>query len=76
MRRAVAIFFRQLAEDARATSAKIVRRLVRKVIEIVLADIDLAAAFGDPNGAAAFEEKHLRDVPKLKSRAALLAYAL
>jgi hypothetical protein len=34
---------RQLAEDARATFAKIVRRLVWKVIEITLSDIDLAA---------------------------------
>jgi hypothetical protein len=76
MRRALAIFFRQLAEDARTASAKIVRRSVRKVFEIVVSDIDLAAALGDPNGAAAFEEKHLRDVPKFKSRADLLAYAL
>lgn len=76
MRRAFGIFFRQRAEDVRTASAKIVRRLVRKVFEIVLSDIDLAAALGDPNGAAAFEEKHLRDVHKFKSRADLLAYAL
>jgi hypothetical protein len=76
MRRTLAIFFRQLAEDARTASAKIVRRLVRKVFEIILSDIDLAAALGDPNGAAAFEEKYLRDVPKYKSRVDLLAHAL
>lgn len=76
MRPAVAIFLRQLAEDARTAFAKIVRRLVRKVIEIALSDIDLAAVFGDPHGAAAFEENHLHDVPKFKSRADLLAYAL
>jgi hypothetical protein len=69
-------FFRQLAEDARATSAKIVRRPVRKVIEVVLADIDLAAAFGDPNGAPAFEEKTSARCSQAKSRADLLAYAL
>jgi Macrocin-O-methyltransferase (TylF) len=76
MRNAVAIFLRQFAEDARTTLAKIVRRLIRKIFEIIVSDIDIAAAFGDPNGAAAFEEKHLRDVPKLKSRADLLAYAV
>src|SRR5262249_4819019 len=76
MTRALAIFFRQLAEDARTACAKIARRLIRKVFEIVLSDIDLAAALGDPNGAAAFEEKRLREVPKFKSRAELLGYAL
>jgi hypothetical protein len=69
MRRALAIFFRQLAEHARTALAKTVRRLVRKVFTIVLNDIDLAAAFGDPNRAGAFEEKHLRGVPKFSSRA-------
>jgi hypothetical protein len=49
------------------------RSQVRKVVEVVLNEIDRAAAFGDPNRAAAFEEKHLRDVPKFKRRADLLA---
>jgi hypothetical protein len=49
MRRALPIFFRQLAEDARRPLAKTVSRLVRKVFQIVLNDIDLAAPFGDPN---------------------------
>jgi hypothetical protein len=38
---------------------------VRKVFEIFLSDIDLAAALGYPNGAAAFEETQLRGVPNL-----------
>jgi hypothetical protein len=59
------------AEHARTALAKTVRRLVRRVFEIVLNDIDLAAAFGDSNRAGAFEEKHLRGVPS--SRAARLA---
>jgi pantothenate synthetase len=75
MRRALAIFFRQVAEDARTALAKD-RSQVRKVVEGVLNEIDRAAAFGDPNRAAAFEEKHLRDVPKFKSRADLVAQAL
>jgi hypothetical protein len=39
MRRALAIFLRQLAEDARTALAEIVRRLVRKVFEIVHSDL-------------------------------------
>jgi hypothetical protein len=73
---ALTILSRQLAEDTRTVAAKIVRRLIRKTFEIITSDIDLAAGFGDPNGSAAFEEKHLRDVPKFKSRTDLLAGAL
>jgi hypothetical protein len=76
LRGELAIFSRQLAEDKRTATAKIVRRLIRKTVEIIVTDIDLAALIGDPNGAAAFEEKHLRDVPKFKSRTELLAAAL
>jgi hypothetical protein len=72
----LAIFSRQVAEDARTALAKIVRRLIRKIFEIIVSDLDLAAAFNDPNGAAAFEQKHLHNVPKFKSRAALLTNML
>ena len=70
------IYSRLAAEDARTFFAKVIRRTIRKVIEIVIRDIDLAAMFGDPNGAAAFEEAHLTEVPKFKSRADLYAHVL
>jgi hypothetical protein len=74
--RSLAIYFRLAAEDIRTLFAKFVRRIIRKIIEIIVSDIDIAALFGDPNGTAAFEEKHLADVPKFKSRADLYAHAL
>jgi hypothetical protein len=70
------IYSREIAENTRTSFAKFVRRTIRKIVEIVISDVDLAALIGDPNGAAAFEENHLSDTPKFKSRVELHAYAL
>lgn len=67
---------RLAAEDIRTYVAKSTRRTIRKIVEIAVRDIDLAAVFGDPNGAAAFEAEHLLEVPKFKSRADLYRHAL
>lgn len=76
MMKSVRIQSRLAAEDIRIHVARSTRRAIRKIVEIAVRDIDLAAVFGDPNGAAAFEAEHLLQVPKFKSRAELLRHAL
>ena len=47
------------------------RRQVRKIVELVLTDVDLMARLRDAGTTSAFEEKHLRDAAGYKSRLAL-----
>jgi predicted O-methyltransferase YrrM len=70
------IWARQLAEDFNTVLHKIARRLIRKMVEIVVTDLDLVRYFNDPAGAAAFEKEHLMDVPTFRDRQELFKHAL
>jgi hypothetical protein len=52
------------------------RRVVRKIAELVLMDLDLTAALNEIGSAAAFEREHLLDAAYFKGRHQLYAYAL
>jgi hypothetical protein len=47
------------------------RRQVRKLVELVVTDIDLMARLRDASTSAVFEEQHLRDAAGYKTRGAL-----
>jgi predicted O-methyltransferase YrrM len=70
------IWARQVAEDFNAVLHKIARRLIRKMVEIVVTDLDLVRYFNDPAGAAAFEKEHLMDVPTFRDRQQLFKHVL
>jgi predicted O-methyltransferase YrrM len=70
------IWARQVAEDLNVVLHKIARRLIRKMVEIVVTDLDLVRYFNDPAGAAAFEKEHLMDVPIFRDRQQLFKHAL
>jgi predicted O-methyltransferase YrrM len=70
------IWARQLAEDFNTVLHKIARRLIRKMVEIVVTDLDLVRYFNDPAGAAAFEKEHLMDVPTFRDRQQLFKHVL
>lgn len=65
------IWGRQRLADAKERIREVVRRQVRKLVELVLTDTDLMARFRDATSTAAFEEAHLRDAAGYKSRLAL-----
>ena len=50
---------------------ELLRRQVRKLVELVLTDVDLMGRIREATTTAAFEEKHLRDAAGFKSRDAL-----
>jgi hypothetical protein len=70
------IWARQIAEDFNVVLHKIARRLIRKMVEIVVTDLDLVRYFNDPAGAAAFEKEHLMDVPTFRDRQQLFTHVL
>jgi Macrocin-O-methyltransferase (TylF) len=70
------IWARQIAEDFNVVLHKIARRLIRKIVEIVVTDLDLVRYFNDPAGAAAFEKENLMDVPTFRDRQQLFTHVL
>jgi len=71
--RSLRIWVRLLVDGLNDRLHKIARRAIRKAVEIAFSDFDLARYFNDPTGVAAFEQKHLADVPFAKDRARLFA---
>src|SRR5262249_44990218 len=45
------IWARQVADDFNTVLHKIARRVIRKIVEIVVTDLDLVRYFNDPSGA-------------------------
>jgi hypothetical protein len=76
MKQQLAVYLQQLSDDINVVIAKIARRLIRKVVEIIFTDIDLLRLLGDPYGSSAFEREKLGSAAKLKSRPALLEYCV
>jgi hypothetical protein len=65
------IWLRRRLADFNERLRELMRRQVRKLVELVITDIDLMARFRDATASAAFEERHLRDAAGYKTRGAL-----
>ena len=65
------IWVRQRLVDIKDGVRELLRRQVRKLVELVLTDVDLMGRIREATTTAAFEDKHLRDAAGFKSRDAL-----
>jgi hypothetical protein len=76
MLRALKIWLRLRLEDCSFRRREIVRRNLRKLVEIAITDLDLMGALRDVGTSAAFERAHLHDAADFKGRHQLYRYAL
>ena len=63
-------------EDIKFRIREIIRRYIRKLIEIAITDLDLMGSFHDIASSAAFERKYLSQAAHFKGRSQLFRYAL
>ena len=70
------IWLRQRVAGVNIRIRELVRRQLRKLIELALSDMDLVARFRDATTTAAFEEEHLKDATHFKDRIQLYRWAL
>jgi len=70
------IWLRLAIEDVNFRIREVVRRSLRKLIEIAITDIDLMGSIGDIASSVAFEKKHLAQAADFKGRAQLFRHAL
>ncbi len=70
------ILLRQRIADLRFHARELVRRQLRKLIEIVITDLDLMARFGDLTSSVAFEKAHLSEAAGFKGRTQLHRWVL
>jgi Methyltransferase domain len=70
------IWLRLTVEDAKFRIREVIRRGLRKLIEIAITDLDLMGSFRDIASSAAFERENLAQAAHFKGRAQLFAYAL
>jgi Macrocin-O-methyltransferase (TylF) len=76
MHRQPTIWLRLRLEDCKFRLREIIRRNLRKLIEIAITDLDLMGAFRDVGASAAFERDHLHDAAHFKGRHQLYRYVL
>lgn len=72
----VVIFSRGVGEWFNHTTARIVRRMVNKIAEMVVTNLELPAAWESAKTSARFEKEHLISVPYFKTRRKLFAHSL
>ena len=72
----IEIWLRLRREEFRFYVDKLVRRYLRKVIELVITDLDLMNSFHEIGSSAAFERAHLQDAASFKGRHQLYRYVL
>jgi hypothetical protein len=70
------VWLRLAVEDVKFRIREVIRRNLRKLIEIALTDLDLMSAFTDMTSSVAFEKAHLGEAADFKGRAQLYRYAL
>jgi hypothetical protein len=70
------IWLRLRLEEWKFRGREIVRRNLRKLVEIAISDLDLMAAFQDLGSSVAFEHAHLSEAADFKGRHQLCRYAL
>jgi Methyltransferase domain len=76
MFRELKIWLRLRLEELNFRVREIVRRHIRKLVEIALTDLDLMAALRDIGSSVAFERAHLREATDFKGRHQLYRYVL
>lgn len=76
MLRALKIWLRLRLEDCKFRIREIVRRNLRKLVEIAITDLDLMGALRDVGASAAFERAHLHEAADFKGRHQLYRYVL
>jgi len=70
------IWLRQRIADLRHRVRELLRRQLRKLIEIAITDLDLMARFGDLTSSVAFERAHLGNAGSFKGRTELYRWVL
>ncbi len=70
------IWLRLTIEDIKFRVREIVRRNIRKLVEIAITDLDLMGSFQDIASSTAFERKHLSQAADFKGRTHLFRYVL
>jgi hypothetical protein len=70
------IRLRLTIEDVKFRIREVIRRGLRKLIEIAITDLDLMGSFRGVASSAAFEREHLAQAAHFKSRTQLFRYAL
>jgi hypothetical protein len=70
------VWWRLRLEDVKFRGRELVRRNLRKLVEIAITDLDLMGAIRDVGSSAAFERQHLQDAADFKGRHRLYRYAL
>ncbi len=70
------VWLRLAVEDVRFRLRELVRRNLRKLIEIVITDLDLMGQLRDPFSSSEFEGMHLADAADFKGRSQLFRHAL
>ncbi len=70
------IWLRLTIEDIRFRVREIVRRNIRKLVEIAITDLDLMGSFQDIASSTAFERKYLSQAADFKGRTHLFRYVL
>ena len=70
------IWLRLAIEDVGFRMREVVRRCLRKLIEIAITDVDLMGSLRDIASSVAFEREHLASAAHFKGRAQLFRHAL
>jgi hypothetical protein len=70
------IWFRLRLEELKFRIREIVRRYLRKLVEIALSDLDLMAVLRDFGSSVEFEHTHLHEAADFKGRQQLYKYVL
>ena len=70
------IWFRRLDISVRFLLSEVTRRLLRKLVEIVITDLDLMARFRDLTSSVEFERDHLSEAMAFKGRSQLLRWTM
>lgn len=70
------IWLRLRLEDVKFRMREMVRRMLRKIVEIAITDLDLMGSVRDVQSSAAFEREHLTKAAHFKSRPQLYRHAL
>jgi Macrocin-O-methyltransferase (TylF) len=70
------IWLRLRLEDFQLACRELVRRQIRKLVEIAISDLDLMDSLRELGSSVDFERKSLSDVPHFKKRPQLFRFAL
>jgi hypothetical protein len=76
MLKSLKVWWRLRLEDVQFRRREIVRRNLRKLVEIAITDLDLMGAIRDVGSSAAFERQHLQDAADFKGRHQLYRHVL